>query len=149
MGKLEVQDITTALQLSLKIRKQLTDQHQKKLNALSEHLYNNQYCIHLQSKGELDNCDFPPKRDDPNPIRPGVKLLYEDRSHYQAKWIYDDRGTGAKKSVSVWKVNDYTDNCFSLGHYGVKNQGTPKMVRRYCTDAENVETVFARPRTMT
>jgi len=38
MGKIEIQDLPSVLRLSLKIRKQLTDAHDKKLTALATHL---------------------------------------------------------------------------------------------------------------
>lgn len=78
--------------------------------------------------------------------------MYRDDSYYKAEWVYDDRGSGANWDFSAWQAsvpkNPANKNCFSLGHYGVRGHHPPNTVNRYCTDAENVGRVFARPRTL-
>lgn len=152
MGKIEIQDLPSVLRLSLKIRKQLTDAHDKKLTALATHLNQAGYCNHLKDRGELDNCDLPPNRQNPGPIKPSVKLLYRDESYYKAEWVYNDDGSGADWDFSVWKPSvpkEMNEKCFSLGHYAVRGHQTPTAVNRYCTEAEDVGRVFARPRSLT
>lgn len=85
MGTMELQDIARTLKLSLKIRDELTDSLAQKLDALANHLSTNQYCLYLQERGELDNCDSPSSKADPStppapPSPPQIKLLYQDPS---------------------------------------------------------------------
>lgn len=67
MGRMTVQDLPKALMKSLKIRRLLSDEHEARLKALSTHLSTDQYCLHLMELGAIDNCDWPPTRDDPKP----------------------------------------------------------------------------------